>query len=94
MGGRVTSPSETNSLSTQHQLSTESPLATKSPLRTKSPLATKHQCDSSSVRLCQGCELPVDKMDIPLGKSAYCPRCGTQLYRGGTPSLSGNLAIA
>lgn len=58
------------------------------------PLSTKHQCDSSSVRLCQGCELPVDKMDIPLGKSAYCPRCGTQLYRGGTPSLSGNLAIA
>ncbi|NOJ14156.1 paraquat-inducible protein A [Vibrio splendidus] len=88
MGGRVTSPSETNSLSTQHQLSTKSSLTTKSPLR------TKHLCDSSSVRLCQGCELPVDKMDIPLGKSAYCPRCGTQLYRGGTPSLSGNLAIA
>ena len=55
---------------------------------------TKHQSDSSSVRLCQGCELPIDKVDIPLGKSAYCPRCGTQLYRGGTPSLSGNLAIA
>ena len=54
----------------------------------------KHLCDSSSVRLCQGCELPIDKMDIPHGKSAYCPRCGTQLYRGGTPSLSGNLAIA
>ena len=27
-------------------------------------------------------------------KSAYCPRCGTHLYRGGSPSLSGNLALA
>lgn len=70
-----------------------SPSVTNS-LSTKQQLSTRHQCDSSSVRLCQGCELPVDKMDIPLGKSAYCPRCGTQLYRGGTPSLSGNLAIA
>lgn len=84
----MTSPSLTTPLSTQHQLST------KSPLTAESSLTTEHQCDSSSVRLCQGCELPVDKMDIPHGKSAYCPRCGTQLYRGGTPSLSGNLAIA
>lgn len=57
-----------------------------------SPLA--HQCASNKVRLCQGCELPVDVVDVKLGKSAYCPRCQTQLYRGGRPSLSGNLAVA
>ncbi|MDA0145744.1 PqiA/YebS family transporter subunit [Vibrio toranzoniae] len=61
---------------------------------TTSHLLSKHLCDNSDVRLCQGCELPVDKVEISQGKSAYCPRCGTQLYRGGTPSLSGNLAIA
>ncbi|WP_158107348.1 paraquat-inducible protein A [Vibrio furnissii] len=54
----------------------------------------KHLTESSSIRLCQGCELPVDVIDVERGKSAYCPRCGTQLYRGGSPSLSGNLAIA
>ncbi|USD42542.1 paraquat-inducible protein A [Vibrio sp. SCSIO 43135] len=53
-----------------------------------------HQAQSSHVRLCQGCELPVDVIEIKDGKSAYCPRCGTQLYRGGKPSLSGNLAVA
>lgn len=57
-----------------------------------SPLA--HRCKTSKVRLCQGCELPVDVVEIKLGKSAYCPRCRSQLYRGGQPSLSGNLAIA
>ncbi|MBW3696998.1 paraquat-inducible protein A [Vibrio sp. T187] len=53
-----------------------------------------HQHSPQDVRLCQGCELPVDIVDVPKGKTAYCPRCGTQLYRGGSPSLSGNLAIA
>lgn len=53
-----------------------------------------HKTELSSVRLCQGCELPVDVQPLEKGKSAYCPRCGTQLYRGGNPSLSGNLAIA
>ncbi len=53
-----------------------------------------HQAAPSKVRLCQGCELPIDTVEIKQGRSAYCPRCGTQLYRGGTPSLSGNLAIA
>ncbi|ROV59413.1 paraquat-inducible protein A [Vibrio ponticus] len=53
-----------------------------------------HNAQPSKVRLCQGCELPVDIIDVELGKSAFCPRCGTQLYRGGRPSLSGNLAIA
>ncbi|NOH96242.1 paraquat-inducible protein A [Vibrio sp. 99-70-13A1] len=57
-------------------------------------LSTQHQCDTSNVRLCQGCELPVDRVSVPSGKTAYCPRCGTQLYRGGSPSLSGNLALA
>ncbi|GEM76951.1 paraquat-inducible protein A [Vibrio sagamiensis] len=45
-------------------------------------------------RLCQGCELPVDVIPLNNGKRAHCPRCGTQLYRGGNPTLSGNTAIA
>nr|WP_114764471.1 paraquat-inducible protein A [Vibrio rhodolitus] len=53
-----------------------------------------HPSQLTKVRLCQGCELPVDVIDVKQGRSAYCPRCGTQLYQGGTPSLSGNLAIA
>ena len=57
-------------------------------------VSTKHQCDTTNVRLCQGCELPVERVSVPSGKTAYCPRCGTQLYRGGSPSLSGNLALA
>lgn len=56
--------------------------------------ATQHRTEITQVRLCQGCELPVDVISVASGKSAYCPRCGTQLYRGGRPSLSGNLAIA
>lgn len=54
----------------------------------------KHDSDVRTIRLCQGCELPVDVVRVEHGRSAYCPRCGTQLYRGGSPSLSGNLAIA
>ncbi|MCK6265039.1 paraquat-inducible protein A [Vibrio sp. ZSDE26] len=54
----------------------------------------EHSSEPTSIRLCQGCELPVDVVTVKQGSSAYCPRCGTQLYRGGTPSLSGNLAIA
>lgn len=53
-----------------------------------------HKSPPSAVCLCQGCGLTVDVVELPHGKSAYCPRCGTQLYRGGNPSLSGNLAIA
>lgn len=53
-----------------------------------------HQTELTALRLCQGCELPVDTYPLEKGKNAYCPRCGTQLYRGGSPSLSGNLAIA
>lgn len=54
----------------------------------------QHPSSPSGIRLCQGCELAVDMVDVAQGKSAYCPRCGTQLYRGGKPSLSGDLAIA
>ncbi|ENM5905339.1 paraquat-inducible protein A [Vibrio mimicus] len=54
----------------------------------------QHSVPPSHVRLCPGCELPVDTVAVSQGHSAYCPRCGTQLYRGGTPSLSGNLALA
>ncbi|NVC95172.1 paraquat-inducible protein A [Vibrio natriegens] len=55
---------------------------------------SKHAMKPNRVRLCQGCELPVDIVELPRGRHAYCPRCGTQLYRGGQHSLSGNLAIA
>ncbi|MCF7482967.1 paraquat-inducible protein A [Vibrio sp. J1-1] len=55
---------------------------------------SKHAMKPNRVRLCQGCELPVDLVELPQGRHAYCPRCGTQLYRGGQHSLSGNLAIA
>ncbi|MDN3610078.1 paraquat-inducible protein A [Vibrio ostreicida] len=44
--------------------------------------------------LCSGCELAIDTISVKRGKSAYCPRCGTLLYRGGSPSLSGNIAVA
>lgn len=54
----------------------------------------QHQQPARKIRLCQGCELPVDLTPVPGGKSAYCPRCGMQLYRGGQQSLSGNLALA
>ncbi|CAH8197039.1 paraquat-inducible protein A [Vibrio aestuarianus] len=54
----------------------------------------QHPSASNAIRLCQGCELAVDIVEVAQGKSAYCPRCGTQLYRGGKPSLSGDLAIA
>ncbi|WP_100752340.1 paraquat-inducible protein A [Vibrio salilacus] len=53
-----------------------------------------HPSRLTSVRLCHGCELPVDLVSVERGKSAFCPRCNTLLYRGGTPSLSGNLALA
>lgn len=53
-----------------------------------------HSSKLTSVRLCHGCELPVDLVDVEKGKSAHCPRCNTHLYRGGMPSLSGNLAVA
>ncbi|MCG9582613.1 paraquat-inducible protein A [Vibrio tubiashii] len=53
-----------------------------------------HSSTLPSIRLCDGCELPVDLVTVERGKSAYCPRCNTKLYRGGRPSLSGNLAIA
>ncbi|WP_394244394.1 PqiA/YebS family transporter subunit [Vibrio astriarenae] len=49
---------------------------------------------NNKTRLCQGCDLPVEVRAIEDGTSAYCPRCNTQLYRGGSPSLNGNLAIA
>lgn len=53
-----------------------------------------HSTPQISVRLCQGCELPIDNVPLEKGLSALCPRCGTKLYKGGVPSLSGNLAIA
>ncbi|PMH46491.1 paraquat-inducible protein A [Vibrio sp. 10N.286.49.B3] len=57
-------------------------------------LCSSHGSAPQTTRLCQGCELPVDTIPLDKRYSAYCPRCGMQLYRGGSPSLSGNLAIA
>ncbi|WP_070963389.1 paraquat-inducible protein A [Vibrio sonorensis] len=54
----------------------------------------QHETTVKDVRLCEGCELPIEKVHVKSGKSAFCPRCGTRLYRGGKPSLSGNLAVA
>ena len=48
----------------------------------------------SHIRLCHGCELPINLTLLERGKSAYCPRCGTHLYRGLSFSSSGNLALA
>ncbi|MDV7104379.1 paraquat-inducible protein A [Vibrio sp. TH_r3] len=45
-------------------------------------------------QLCKGCELPVAVETLPAGKTAYCPRCNTKLYRGGKNNLTGNIAIA
>ncbi|MGJ7093477.1 PqiA/YebS family transporter subunit [Vibrio hannami] len=64
---------------------------TKLPPAENNPL---HTTRVSKVRLCQGCELPVEIHRLPDGKSAFCPRCGTKLYRGGIQPLSGNLALA
>lgn len=41
----------------------------KTPTQTD-PLSEHHQNEPQNVRLCQGCELPVDKTDVPSGKSA------------------------
>ncbi|MFC3023956.1 PqiA/YebS family transporter subunit [Vibrio zhugei] len=55
-------------------------------------------CDKTpaiaTTRLCQGCDLPLQPQPLDAKHDAYCPRCNTQLSRGGSPSLSGNLAIA
>ncbi|KDM91260.1 paraquat-inducible protein A [Photobacterium galatheae] len=48
----------------------------------------------STVRLCPCCDLPLTPMVTPRGQSAFCPRCETRLYRGGMPSLRGDLALA
>ncbi len=50
--------------------------------------------NSHPIRICQSCNLAVAAIPVQKGQSAYCPRCNTQLYRGGSASLSGNLAIA
>lgn len=55
---------------------------------------SKHPTALTKIKLCQGCELPVDIITVQKGKSAHCPRCSTKLYSGDTPSLSGDLAIA
>lgn len=46
------------------------------------------------IRICQNCHLAVSVTPVETGHNAYCPRCNTQLYRGGNSSLSGNLALA
>lgn len=60
--------------------------------------STTQQADSSDhpthARLCKGCELTISTEAIEAGKSAYCPRCGTKLYKGGLQPIIGNLALA
>ncbi|EPH5256910.1 PqiA/YebS family transporter subunit [Vibrio cholerae] len=61
---------------------------------TSSSSLSHHASQSGQVRLCPGCELPIDAITVDQAHSAHCPRCGTLLYRGGSPSLSGDLALA
>ncbi len=56
--------------------------------------STKPNGAHKAVRLCQGCDLPIEPRNLEKGKSAFCPRCNMQLYKGGKPSLGGNLALA
>ncbi|WP_394152341.1 PqiA/YebS family transporter subunit [Vibrio maritimus] len=56
--------------------------------------ACAHSSPSSLVRLCENCELPVDRVKLLPGQTANCPRCGTTLYRSDNASLNGNLALA
>ncbi|ELR64570.1 Paraquat-inducible protein A [Photobacterium marinum] len=48
----------------------------------------------SLARLCPGCDLLVMPEVAKRGHSAYCPRCNTRLYRGGTSHFNGEFAIA
>jgi paraquat-inducible protein A len=48
----------------------------------------------SQTRVCQHCELAVEWSSLPDQESAYCPRCNTQLYRGKSINVSGNLPLA
>ncbi|MDE1514146.1 MULTISPECIES: paraquat-inducible protein A [Vibrio] len=54
----------------------------------------QHATPARDIRLCPGCELAIDALPAAQGYTAYCPRCATQLYRGGTPLLTGHLALA
>ncbi|WP_305844232.1 paraquat-inducible protein A [Photobacterium leiognathi] len=48
----------------------------------------------STARRCPGCNLLVLPEVAHHGQSAYCPRCQTRLYRGGTARFNAELAIA
>ncbi|EAR55542.1 hypothetical Uncharacterized paraquat-inducible protein A [Photobacterium sp. SKA34] len=48
----------------------------------------------STARRCPGCNLLVLPEVAQQGHSAYCPRCQTRLYRGGTARFNAELAIA
>ncbi|ORT49783.1 hypothetical protein ST37_15675 [Vibrio sp. qd031] len=48
----------------------------------------------SQTRVCQHCDLPVEWLSLPEQESAYCPRCNTQLYRGKSINVAGNLPLA
>lgn len=48
----------------------------------------------SLARRCPGCDLAIMPQVAEQGQSAYCPRCNTRLYRGGTSRFSSELAIA
>lgn len=46
------------------------------------------------IRICQHCNLSIAVTPLHKNQSASCPRCNTQLYRGGKASISGNLPLA
>ncbi|PSW14810.1 paraquat-inducible protein A [Photobacterium sanctipauli] len=48
----------------------------------------------TTARLCPDCDLPVLPQVAEHGQSAYCPRCQSKLYRGGTFRFTGEFAIA
>ncbi|MGF1703408.1 paraquat-inducible protein A [Photobacterium makurazakiensis] len=48
----------------------------------------------TTARLCPDCDLPLLPQVAKQGQSAYCPRCNSKLYRGGTMRFTGEFAIA
>ncbi|MEI8595660.1 paraquat-inducible protein A [Photobacterium sp. Hal280] len=48
----------------------------------------------STVRLCPSCDLLLTPKVTARGQSAFCPRCESRMYRGGMPSIRGDLALA
>ncbi|MBU0943465.1 MAG: paraquat-inducible protein A [Proteobacteria bacterium] len=48
---------------------------------------------SPAFTACPGCDLLLQKVEVPAGKKTYCPRCQTPLYQQKTNSVTKVLAI-